>query len=432
MNQYQASRAVCVWCAAALLVGLTPASAVTLPEGSGGYSPPKLTSLTPEERARIRAECDHTIDSLRTAGVLAAAGTLRKAQRVLLDWPLVCELEPGQFDCFTTTQHVDHDTGSSGVLDYTGGDRTYNGHWGSDYVIFPFPWYGMDSGRVHIVAAAPGVIVGTRRGNPDRSCSSSDGTQWNAVYVQHADGSVAWYGHMKTGSLTSKDVGDSVVAGEYLGLVGSSGRSTTPHLHFELHDADWNHIDPYAGPANILNSESWWRTQRSYNDRALLRLSTHLEQPVFPPCPEQEVPNIQTRFLPGDRIYFYAFFRSLMEGDTVSYTIRQPDGETAFSWDHVPGPLPWVSSYFYWYRTLAGDAPTGQWHCEVVFDGVTYETTFQVGEDLAVSVSAAGRRTHRLDASRCYGIDGRVVPGGRHRGLVFIVTPAGSLLRSAH
>ena len=36
----------------------------------------------------------------------------------------------------------------------------------------------------------------------------------------HADGSIAWYGHMKSGSLTEKQ--DTVAQGEYLGIIGSS------------------------------------------------------------------------------------------------------------------------------------------------------------------------------------------------------------------
>ena len=64
----------------------------------------------------------------------------------------------------------------------------------------------MDYDQVYVVAAAPGVIVFKQDGNFDRNCGFT-GDPWNAVYVQHADGSVAWYGHMKNGSLTPKAVG---------------------------------------------------------------------------------------------------------------------------------------------------------------------------------------------------------------------------------
>ncbi len=80
---------------------------------------------------------------------------------------------------------------------------------GTDFFTCPFPWYRMDYDQVYVVAAAPGVIVFKQDGNFDRNCGFT-GDPWNAVYVQHADGSVAWYGHMKNGSLTPKAVGDNV------------------------------------------------------------------------------------------------------------------------------------------------------------------------------------------------------------------------------
>jgi hypothetical protein len=83
----------------------------------------------------------------------------------------------------------------------------------------------MDNQQVEISAAAAGTIVSKSDGNFDRSCTFNN-NQWNAVYVYQADGSVGWYGHMKSGSLTLKGVGASVAAGEYLGRVGSSGSST--------------------------------------------------------------------------------------------------------------------------------------------------------------------------------------------------------------
>jgi len=51
------------------------------------------------------------------------------------------------------------------------------------------------------------------------------------VVVEHSDGLTSRYGH-----LSSVDVreGETVQAGTTLGRVGSSGRSTGPHLHFEL------------------------------------------------------------------------------------------------------------------------------------------------------------------------------------------------------
>ena len=77
----------------------------------------------------------------------------------------------------------------------------------------------MDENAVEIISIADGMIIHKQDGNDDRSCSIG-GKTWNAIYIQHADGSIAWYGHLKKGSITSKSVGEIVQAGEYLGVVG--------------------------------------------------------------------------------------------------------------------------------------------------------------------------------------------------------------------
>lgn len=60
------------------------------------------------------------------------------------------------------------------------------------------------------------------------------------VRLSHADGYRSLYGHNRW--LFVKD-GDSVTQGEVIALSGSSGRSTAPHLHFEV-TGDEGSIDP--------------------------------------------------------------------------------------------------------------------------------------------------------------------------------------------
>lgn len=60
------------------------------------------------------------------------------------------------------------------------------------------------------------------------------------VRLRHADGYRSLYGHNRW--LFVKD-GDSVTQGEVIALSGSSGRSTAPHLHFEV-TGDEGSIDP--------------------------------------------------------------------------------------------------------------------------------------------------------------------------------------------
>jgi hypothetical protein len=57
------------------------------------------------------------------------------------------------------------------------------------------------------------------------------------VIVDHGDGRVALYVHVQQGSAKVK-VGDTVNAGDVLALVGNSGFTTEPHLHFEILETD--------------------------------------------------------------------------------------------------------------------------------------------------------------------------------------------------
>lgn len=69
-----------------------------------------------------------------------------------------------------------------------------------------------------------------------------DGGYGNLVRVRHAGGVETYYGHL---SQTSVRVGQKVRAGERVGLVGSTGNSTGPHLHLEVR-VDDQPQDPMA------------------------------------------------------------------------------------------------------------------------------------------------------------------------------------------
>ncbi|HNR78571.1 MAG TPA: M23 family metallopeptidase, partial [Parvularculaceae bacterium] len=56
------------------------------------------------------------------------------------------------------------------------------------------------------------------------------------VMIDHGNGEYSFYAHLKPGSMRVKE-GDTVETGAQLGLLGSSGNSTEPHLHFQVCDA---------------------------------------------------------------------------------------------------------------------------------------------------------------------------------------------------
>lgn len=72
-----------------------------------------------------------------------------------------------------------------------------------------------------IYAAAPGIVT----------YSSRRGAYGNMVEIDHGLGMKTRYAHMYTMDVA---VGDSVQYGEQIGTVGNTGRSTGPHLHYEV------------------------------------------------------------------------------------------------------------------------------------------------------------------------------------------------------
>lgn len=75
-----------------------------------------------------------------------------------------------------------------------------------------------------IVAARPGTVV---------SVEGEDGNAYgNNVVIDHGDGLSSMYAHMSSMAVSG---GETVAAGQVIGYVGSTGWSTGPHLHFEIH-----------------------------------------------------------------------------------------------------------------------------------------------------------------------------------------------------
>lgn len=71
----------------------------------------------------------------------------------------------------------------------------------------------------------------------------------NWIQIKADDGTITMYGHMAaSGVLVSK--GQKVTAGDVIGLVGSEGFSTGPHLHFEVWKNGSTKIDPAPWLAN--------------------------------------------------------------------------------------------------------------------------------------------------------------------------------------
>jgi len=279
----------------------------------------------------------------------------------------------------------------------------------------------MDQGQVQIVAAAPGVIVNKDDGNFDRNCAIESTTNPNFVSVLQDDGLTATYLHMRNGSVTTLPVGTRVSAGDYLGLVGSSGQSSGPHLHFELRDSTGAVVDPRHGQCNAAPDR--WAVFQPYEDPHIDTLSTHSAEPVQVGCGYldgadiDDTPNYRDRFAPGDTFWVFASYRDHRNGAVTNFAVLSPDGNTFVQWDFDLASKD-LSSPFYsgtawdWQFTLPADAQSGTWMVRAVFAGQTYSHLFAVGGPVQRDPDEVEQARLQVgaDATRCRAVAGTQVP----------------------
>ena len=306
-----------------------------------------------------------------TATVTAVLGDLEDAVPVEVSDPLGLTVLPigGTMNQdWYLTNYVDLRDGSA-IIDYTCGPRSYDGHLGLDLVLPSFA--AMDEG-VAVLAAAPGTVSFVHDGEYDRNKAWSNAA-WNVVWVDHGGGYEAAYGHLMRNSIRVT-VGQQVAAGDTLGMVGSSGRSDMPHLHFELH-RDGNPVDTFAGPCGEKVAQ--WEDPIAYQDEfhfiqaGAARGSPDLNRLKDPP---PSVPVLS----PGDTLVAWAHYHNARVGATNQWTIRRPDGSVARDHTGTVSTL-WAMSWW-WYWTDTSDlSPAGTWTIETRYDGALVATsTFEL------------------------------------------------------
>lgn len=125
-----------------------------------------------------------------------------------------------------------------------GGDRFAGYIWPARGILSS--GYGWRWGRMHrgidiagpvgtpILAAAPGVVV---------TAGWNSGGYGNLVEIQHPNGSLTLYAHNNRILVRP---GERVQQGQIVAEMGSTGRSTGPHLHFEVHPRGNGAVNPIA------------------------------------------------------------------------------------------------------------------------------------------------------------------------------------------
>ncbi|MEP7071296.1 MAG: M23 family metallopeptidase [Verrucomicrobiota bacterium] len=266
---------------------------------------------------------------------------------------------------------VDVDT-SAGIRAYNGTDYTYNSHNGCDTDINGFTAQAIG---VPIFAALDGSVVAAHDGEPDMNTTTNN-LPANYVTLNHGNGQTTTYIHMKKGSVAVA-MGQQVKAGQQIGLTGSSGNSTAPHLHFQC-EVNGVLYEPFAGVARP--GISGWVAQPPFRTDFYLRQVVLTNQDL---STWQGYPYDTTRtgtFLAGVQRVGIWMLCGNAEG-VKSFTGRyvRPDGSIAFTTSRFTFPSPLGRNpYLQFFYTLNLDT-LGSWKLQILIDDVLFtEAPFTV------------------------------------------------------
>lgn len=233
-------------------------------------------------------------------------------------------------DCFIQ-QFVDHDPGPD-AMDFTCNALTYDTHTGTDFAL---PSLAAMQAGVTVIAAAAGQVTAIRDGMPDsgltlRTANDIEGRDCgNGVVIRHADGWETQYCHLMQGSV-GVTRGQTVAAGDHLGLVGLSGNTEFPHLHLTVrHKGEV--VDPFTPEGLITcNAEqpvTLWAESVAYVPGAILNAGFSTAVPDYASVKAGTAgkQNI-ARDAPALVVWGYAF--GGRAGDVMRITITGPDGQS--------------------------------------------------------------------------------------------------------
>ena len=255
-----------------------------------------------------------------------------------------------------------------GFRDYRGGKKVNNEHRGTDFSVPNFRW--MDDKEKEkvsrVVAAADGRITALHDGELDRNVAQnvdqavlSCTRRWNFVEITHLNGLRSIYGHLKKGSV-EVSVGQQVNTGQKLGVIGSSGCSSAPHLHLELRSESGEVIDPFF--------EKLWRDPPHY-DRPLTLMDYILQDgPVTGIDNMRDPPqaNIDSIFV-GSTLGVGLWAAGADIGDELRVVLSS--GNNRIEYDRVVTfQEEYPQSYWYWDFNVTDH--TGIWRMQVYIKGV--------------------------------------------------------------
>ena len=314
--------------------------------------------------------------------VLAAGATSSAAQEeqhaFRLALPLDCKF--GE-TCFIQ-QYLDHDP-SPGMKDYRCGAMTYDGHDGVDLRV---PSMAAQQKGVSVLAAAAGVVKAVRDGVADVNVrviglGSVAGQECgNGVVIAHDGGWETQYCHLAKGSVRLRD-GERVETGTPLGLVGLSGQTEFPHLHFSVRHNGAT-VDPFAAGA----TDACGASNPLWSDTAEDALAYHATSVInfgFADEPlsvaDVELGRVDGMLPTAGSPALVAFIRAigLKAADVPAFTLKGPGGEVLAHNETQPLDSNMAERFmFVGKRKMTAEWPRG-----------TYEAEFTIRRDGATALS---------------------------------------------
>ncbi|NBC32410.1 MAG: peptidoglycan DD-metalloendopeptidase family protein [Alphaproteobacteria bacterium] len=304
------------------------------------------------------------------------------AQQILLNWPVDCRY--GE-TCFIQN-YVDHDPGP-GRVDYACGRLSYDGHDGTDIRLLNYPAI---EDRVHVLAAAEGIVLRTRDSVRDVNVNeigpaAVEGIEaGNGVLIGHGSGWQTQYSHLRQGSITVMP-GERVQPGDRLGQIGLSGMTEFPHVEFTVRYRG-EPVDPFVGLTDFAGCEDareplWAPAVAAllpYQETGLLS-SGFATGAVDAEAARQGRHDQPALSAEGEGLVFWVDLFGAMAGDVERVVITAPNGQVVHETTRTL-----EASNVSWFSFSGRLTPSGGWP-----EG-TYSASYTLSRDGSPVVEASG------------------------------------------
>ncbi|MEJ2203140.1 MAG: peptidoglycan DD-metalloendopeptidase family protein [Gemmatimonadota bacterium] len=259
--------------------------------------------------------------------------------------------------------YVAHADAAGEVVDFRCGEKAPAEHAGTDFALADFEVMRLE---VPVRAASPGIVTSVHDGEPNFSIHIDPDAPPNRVVIDHGQGRRTVYENLWAGTLRVS-VGDTVVAGAELGLVGASGGSWIPHLHFEvrLHQRV---VDPFSGPC--AGPVEQWAEPLGYDDRfRVIRARVSDYQLQTAPHFSVDVPAARDTIVAGR--YFVAWIQEFNAEVGSRSRIRLLDsaGRVRRDADQIRLVGPRGLTWFGVRLSAVDEGVGGPWTMEYLYDG---------------------------------------------------------------